>query len=181
MGISRTEPFFSINSARSSFHSLFHAALCLPCRCCGILSFQVFRYNFSGLTQRQYISFSQFHFQKFIISTLCLMIRLTFHASWRMFPRSRPCGSGIMSWATEEPLQETPLAVSGDSYPGLAQAESYMVSTKCQLLVWVDLFGFLFVFLFPLICPYKSGYHHWLPSVAAKKYKFFCRRLQMGM
>lgn len=108
MGISKIRPFYIINSARSSFHSLFHIAPSLPCRCHGSLSFQVFRFNSLGLIQRDYLSLPASHLPKFIISIPCLIIRLTFHVNQGTFPWSRLCGSAIMPRPTEQPLQEKP-------------------------------------------------------------------------
>lgn len=58
-------------------------------------------------------SLSTPHLPVFVMNTSCLIIRLPFHANWWMFPRSKLCGSTIISWALEEPLQENSLTVSG--------------------------------------------------------------------
>ena len=119
--IRRIKPFNTINSARISFHSLFHVALSLPWRCHSTLSFQVFRFSSSGVCQRDYLSLPSSHLPKFIISTPCLMVRLTFHVNWRTFPWLGVCGSAVRSWAVEEPLQENSLSVLRCSYPSLEQ------------------------------------------------------------
>lgn len=63
MVISRIKPFYIINSASSSFHSLFHVTLSLPCRCHGTLSFQVFRFNSEGLHFSPSVSSPQIYHQ----------------------------------------------------------------------------------------------------------------------
>lgn len=132
MVISRIKPFYIINSASSSFHSLFHVTLSLPCRCHGTLSFQVFRLNSSGLTQRDCISVPPSHVPKFIISTPCLMIRLTFHVNRRTFHMIMAlwqcnyvlgCRRAFAGKATGCVMVELPWSRAG-------LAKSYMIQTQ---------------------------------------------------
>lgn len=150
---------------------------------CGTLNLKVFGPGFNS-TFPWFItsSLSTPHLPVFIMNTSCLIIRLPFHANWWMFPRSKLCGSTIISWALEEPLQENSLTVRCN-FPGLQQVWWSTVWIKWSDSHW-QWFGFILSLSLPHsfsshrinfghICPYKNGCHQCL----LKKYKLLDRRL----